>query len=258
MYLRELSPRLMAAIRAGSIHLLCSLGVAILSGILVFGVWYPYPYREMAGGRELFFLVVLVDVICGPLLTIILFNPKKPQKELWCDLGMVIMIQLTAFGYGVHTAWLARPVFLVQEVDRFKVIAMPELVESAVNGIPTALQPHWTKGPIPVAIREPKDSAERTSVLFDSIQGGRDYAERAEFYLPYEGNSALKSLNRAKPLAVFIKKQPTQEKAAYVLANKKNTEISELAYLPIRARYDWIAVLNKKGEIIGFLEGDGF
>lgn len=258
MYLKKYSPRLLAAVQAGCVHLLCSLGIVILAGILVFGIWYPYPYREMAGGRELFLLVILVDIICGPLLTIILYNPQKPQKELWRDLGLVATVQLIALSYGMHTAWLARPVFLVQEVDRFKVIAMPELIEAAVAEIPLALQPHWTKGPIPVAIREPKNSAERTTVLFDSIQGGRDYAERAEFYLPYEGEAALKSLRRAKPLTTFIKKQPTQEKAAHDLAAQKNLEISELTYLPIRARYDWIAVLNNRGEILGFLEGDGF
>jgi hypothetical protein len=31
-----------------------------------------------------------------------------------------------------------------------------------------------------------------------------------------------------------------------------------LRYLPIIARQDWIAVLNTKGEIVGYIQGDGF
>ena len=87
---------------------------------------------------------------------------------------------------------------------------------------------------------------------------GRDYAERPEFYLPYEGEAALKSLNRAKPLAVFLQKQPTQEKAARELIAEKRLEMDQLHYLPVVGRQDWVAVLDAQGQIQGFLKGDGF
>ena len=38
--------------KAGSIHLGISLMIATLAALLVFGLWYPYPYRETSGGRE--------------------------------------------------------------------------------------------------------------------------------------------------------------------------------------------------------------
>ena len=41
-------------LRAAGIHLGLSLLVAALAAALVFGVWYPYPYREISGGRALF------------------------------------------------------------------------------------------------------------------------------------------------------------------------------------------------------------
>ena len=250
--------RFHAAARAALIHLFCSLGVALLAAALVFGLWYPYPYRELSGGRELFLLVVGVDVVCGPLLTLVLFNPAKPRAELWRDLGLVALIQLGALGYGLHTVWQARPLFLVLETDRFKVEAAPDLDSAAVAALPAALQPRWTSGPMTVAIREPKDAQERKTVLFESVQGGRDYAERPEFYLPYEGAAALKSLQRAKPLAVFLQKQPTQESAAKTLAAEKGADLAQWLYLPVVGRQDWVAVLDKQGQIQGFLKGDGF
>ena len=250
--------RFATAIKSSLIHLTCSLFVAILAAVLVFGLWYPFPYRELAGGRELFIIVMAVDVICGPLLTLVLFNPSKPRAELIRDLGLVAIIQLTALGYGIWTVWQARPLFLVQEIDRFKVIAAPDLEGVDVTKMLPSLRSGLISGPKVVAIRAPKDQAEREAVLIESIQGGRDYAQRPEFYLPYEGDSASKSLNRAKRLAVFLEKRPEQMDEAVKLATQRRADITQWMYLPVVARQDWVAVLNQQGQIQGFLKGDGF
>lgn len=254
----HLKPRLRSAIKASVIHLCFSLLVAAAAAALVFGLWYPYPYRELAGGRELFILVVAVDVVCGPLLTLVLFNPTKPKLELWRDLALVTMIQLAALVYGVHAVWQSRPLFLAQEVDRFKVIAAPLLDPVALGALPSSMRPSLFDRPMVVAIREPKDKQERDKVMFESIQGGRDYAERPEFYIPYDGANALKSLKRAKPLTVFLEKRPDQLTAAKKLAAENNADVSQWMYLPVVARQDWVAVLDKQGQIQGFLKGDGF
>ncbi|MDB5779069.1 MAG: FimB [Polaromonas sp.] len=148
--------------------------------------------------------------------------------------------------------------FLVLEVDRFKVVLSYDLDNQAVAALPTGLQPGKLSGPVTVAIRPAVDTEERNKVLFASIEGGRDYAERPEFYLPYEGEAALKSLKRAKPLTVFLQKQPGQQEAARKLALEKGVNLKEWFYLPVIARQDWVAVLDKQGQIQGFLRGDGF
>ena len=260
MPLNPISPstRIYSAIRASLAHLLLSLLVAGLAGVLVFLVWYPAPYQNLSGGRELFWLVIVVDVICGPLLTAVLFNPAKPQRELLRDLTMVVIIQIGALGYGLQTVWAARPLFLVLEIDRFKVLGLPDLPGLSLSEITPAIRPSFFSGPVAVAIRDPKDEKERQTVLFESLQGGRDYAERPEFYLPYKGTALLMSLKRAKPISVFLEKQPSQQAAAKELAAKKDADIAQWLYLPVMAREDWVAVLDNQGQIQGFLKGDGF
>jgi hypothetical protein len=250
--------RIHSAFKASFIHLGLSVLVVALAASLVFGIWYPYPYRELAGGRELFLLIVGVDVICGPVLTFVLFNPAKPRAELWRDLSLVSLIQIGALMYGIHAVWQARPLFLVQEIDRFKVVSLVDLDSYALVALSQTLKPAVFSGPQTVAIRSAKDDQEREKILFESIQGGRDYAERPEFYLPYEGENALKSLKRAKSLSVFLEKQPGQSKAARKLAADKKADITQWMYLPVIARQDWVAVLDKQGQIQGFLKGDGF
>ena len=251
-------PRYRAALTAAGIHFVCTAAVAGLAAGLVFGMWYPFPYRELAGGKELFLLVVAVDVICGPLLTAVLFNPSKSRAELWRDLGLVAMIQLAALGYGLHTVWQARPLFLAHEVDRFVVIAAVDVDSAALAALSPDLKPGWTSGPVVIALRDPIDSNERNKVLMESAMGARDYSARPEFYLPYNDANALRSLKRAKPLAVFLQKHPTQQAAATRLASKKGADIAQWLYLPVMARQDWVAVLDKQGQIQGFLKGDGF
>jgi len=250
--------RLQAALRATGLHFLGSVLVAALAAGLVFGVWYPTAFAYLAGGRELFLLVVSVDVVCGPLLTLVLFNTAKPRAELLRDIGLVVLIQLTALGYGVWTVWMARPLYLVQEVDRFRVIAAPDIEVQALLKLPAELQPHLLSGPMTVGIRPPKDEQERLTVMMESAVGGRDYSQRPNFYVPYSGEVALRSLKRAKPLAVFLAKHPDQTEAANTLAYDKKADMQQWLYLPAVGRQDWIAVLDQQGAIQGFLKGDGF
>lgn len=250
--------RFHAAVKASVLHFACSAAVAAMAAGLVFGLWYPFPYRELSGGRELFLLVVMVDAVCGPLLTAVLFNPRKPRAELLRDLGMVALIQLGALGYGLWTGWEARPLFLVQEVDRFKVVNAPALEETALQALDGRLRPKFWDGPKVVAIRKPKDDAEKNMVMFSALNGGRDYGERPDFYIPYTGDAALQSLQKAIPLAPFLEQHPEHGDSAKKIAVAAGIPLEKLVYLPVVGRQDWIAVLNEKAAIVGFLKGDGF
>ena len=250
--------RYRVAAKATLFHALCSLLVALAAAWIVFGIWYAYPYRELAGGRELFLLVVFVDVVCGPLLTFVLFNPRKSRKELVLDLGLVMLIQLAALGYGMWTVWQARPLYLVYEVDRFKVISAVNVDASELKRLPPNLAPQIWSGAKLVGMRPARNAEESNKVLFEAATGGRDYAERPEFYVPYGNESVAQSLKHFKPLSDFLKKRPDQTSAAQQLATQKNVDLSQLMYVPVIARQDWIAVLDKQGQIQGFLKGDGF
>ena len=250
--------RLRKALSAALIHLLISLFVGGLVALLIFLVWYPYPYQNLSGAGKLLFLVIAIDIVCGPLLTLIIFNPAKPKKELWRDMTLVVIIQLAALGYGLWTVWQARPLYLVHEIDRFKVISLPAIDESAFAVLPDELKPKLWAGPLVVGIRAPKNSQEREIVMFESTQGGRDYGERPEFYIPYTPEVAVKAFISAKPLAAFLQKHPTQQAAANKIGMDKGFNILEARYVPVIARQDWVAVVDKQGTIQGFLKGDGF
>lgn len=236
--------------------------VAALAAALVFLLWYPHPYGLLSGGLHLFLILVSVDVVCGPLLTLVLFNPRKPRRELFTDMGLVVLIQLAALGYGLHTVYEARPLFLVHEVDRFRVIALPDYgdvdVSEAIARLDAPLRPHPFKGPVVVGIRDPKDAKERQDVMFESMAGGRDYAQRPEFYVPYDAAYQTKALARAKSLNAFLSHFPEAAIDAADLLKKRGVQVEDAQFLPVLHKQEWVAVLDKSAHILGFLPGDGF
>jgi len=243
------------ALRAMGWHFSGSLLVALIIAAVVFGAWFPYPYRQLAGGTELFYLIMGVDLVCGPLLTLVLFSPAKPKRELVVDLSLVVSLQLGALIYGVWTVHEARPLYLVHEVDRFKVISLPDIDVHELVKLPKSLQPQLFKGPQTTDLKEASNE-ERQKVMLESIQGGRDFGERPSFYVPYDAAQAAKAYAKAKPIADFVKKYPNKQTEVNKLQIGSASE--PLRYLPVIARQDWIAVLNPKGEIVGYIEGDGF
>ena len=253
-----LATRLRESLPVAALHMLVSALLAATLAAVIFQVWYRPPYDALAGGRLLFLLLVGVDVVCGPLLTLLLFTRSKTRKQLLTDAVMILALQATALAYGVSTAWNARPVYLVAEVDRFKVITWEEIHHADFSSLPSDLRPGVWKSPTVVALRPPASIEEKNKVLFESLQTGRDYAERPEFYIPYNAETAATVLGRAREATALLKSYPQHHSWLEAYARAQKRPLSDIRYLPVMAREDWVAIVTPKGQITQFLKGDGF
>lgn len=247
-----------ARLYAFAFHFCVSLLIALLVSMLIFGIWFPYPFRQISGGNRLFGMLMLVHFLIGPVLIWLIFDVRKPTNELKRDVAVIGIIQLLALAYGLWSVHQMRPLFLVHEVDRFKVIAQPDVAPGSLAQLSPDLRPQMLSGPRIVAIRDPLNDQERDKVLFEALQGGRDYAERPEFYLPFGADAARKSISNAKPLATFLERYPEQLNKFTTLSQSGGSDHQKWFTLPVVAREDWVAVLNERGEVRGFLRGDGF
>jgi len=258
----NLSLRLREASPAALVHLLLSCLVAAIAALLVWGVWFPFPYADLSGGRELFLLVVGVDIVCGPLLTLVVFNRMKPRAELVRDLGLIASLQLGALLYGLLTVFEVRPLYLVHEVDRFRVITHADYlgvdVSRDIEALDPTLQPALFGGPRLVGTRRAKDMVEHTEVLLQAMSGGRDISQRPNFYVAYSPAYAQAVTQRAHPIQLFTERFPAV--APQVADVLKNTQVrlEDALFLPVAHRQDWIAILDRQGTILGFVPGDGF
>ena len=132
---------LASRLKAAGIHLGISALIAGMAAALVFGLWYPWPYRSASGGQALFLLIMSVDLVLGPALTFVVFNRSKTKSHLVRDLAVIATLQLAGLAYGLYTVYLARPVAVVFEVDRFRVVSAVEVRhEELPQALPALLQ----------------------------------------------------------------------------------------------------------------------
>lgn len=223
---------------------------------MVFGVWYPGAYRLLAGGRELFLLVMSVDVIIGPLLTFAVFSVAKPEIELKRDLAIIGAIQLAALVYGLHTVYEARPIAMVFEVDRFKLVTASSV---SLDDLPKAAPPYRTlplAGPQLLGTRRPQQGDERNDALFKGV-AGVDIGERPLFWQPY-AMSRANAVARSRPLATLKTRYPNAVADIDARVADMSSDTSAPRFLPVVARGDWVAVIDQTGNVLGYLPYDGF
>lgn len=244
-------------LRAAVVHLLLSLAVAALAALLVFAVWYPMPYRQISGGRDLFLLVVAVDVAIGPLITLAVFDRRKPRAELVRDMAVVAALQLAALGYGLFTVAQARPAVVALEGDRLRVVRAIDLAGADFSGAPPALaRLSWT-GPQLLATRRP-DASERLDAI-DRGLAGEDVGMRPKFWLPPEQTGAALA-RAAKPFGPLLQRQPARAAEVREAIAATGLPAEQVGYLPLLARQtDWSALVDRRsGAVVGFVNIDGF
>ncbi|HVZ47071.1 MAG TPA: TfpX/TfpZ family type IV pilin accessory protein [Ramlibacter sp.] len=245
-------------LRAATIHLGLSIGVALLAALLVFIEWYPYPYREISGGRELFILLTSVDVVIGPLITFAIFNRAKPWRELKRDLAIVGVLQLSALIYGLHTVYLARPVHLVFEIDRFRVVAAADIPEDALSKTPPGVDALPLFGPTLLAVRPFRDSVERSDFTFIAVRGISLSAQPA-LWEPYD-NARDRVKTAARPLEALTKRFPQRSAQIDALLASAGRGGKPTVWLPLAGRKTfWTVFIDPAtAEPVAFMPLDSF
>lgn len=230
-------------LRASAIHLGLSLAVALLAALLVFGMWYPYPYRQISGGRDLFLLVVTVDVILGPLITLVVFNRAKPWSELRRDLALVALTQLAALSYGLWAVSVARPVHLVFEIDRFRVVHAIDIPTELLPKAPPGIEALPLTGPTLLSLRPFRDNQESMDATLAALQGV-PLAARPDLWQPY-ASAVPQILQAAHPVTAL--KVRFANRAAEIdrtLADAGRSA-ENMVYLPLAGRKSvWTVFLD--------------
>ncbi len=229
---REHSLLSISKLHAFVIHLSGSALVVGALCALVFFIWYPAPYFAAKGASSVLRVLVGVDLILGPLLTLILFRPRKPG--LLFDLSIIATIQLVAFLYGGTVIYQERPYYSVFAVDRFEVLAYKDVDSSMIEYEELRQKPFI--GPILAVASLPEDSEVFQRLLQEVLFEGRpDIERRPEFWSPYASRSA-DVIARARGLAELLERKPEARTEISRLTNTLDASIDSLAYVPLVGR----------------------
>ncbi len=93
-------------------HLGISFIILLILMYLIFYRWYPHDLFYTSGGWHGTKIVFLIDMILGPMLTLIVTNSSKKNSELIRDLCFCAIVQITALGYGISLLVNTKPTVL--------------------------------------------------------------------------------------------------------------------------------------------------
>lgn len=245
-------------LRAFGIHMAVSALVAALSALVVFRLWYPSPLEALSGGRNLYVLVLVVDVVLGPLMTLAVFDTKKSRRELLADLIVIACLQMAALAYGLHTVVAARPVHVVFEYDRFRVLHASDIPEELVKTAPRDIDTFPLTGPTWISLR-PLTAAEKFDYTIQALNGVAVSAV-PRLWQPYdEGRERI--LAAARPAKFLLTRFPDQAGKIQTSVNKTGYLVEQLTTLPLLGRSGkaWTALLDARtAKPVGFLDIDSF
>jgi hypothetical protein len=228
--------RLIAArLCASAVHLAISATVALLLVMVVTQVWYPSPFFGLDNGRDIFLLMIGCDITLGPLLTLIVFNIRKPRAALVRDLAIIGTVQLAALLYGVSALLKVRPAYIVYNVGRFNVPVANELVAGTEEGASAkSVGAPWF-GPVLVGALLPPQTEERNRLLFSAVGGRGDVFQMPRYFVPYaEVKSDVAAHARsADALARDLQLDPARVRAAVAGYASRGASVG---YLPLVIR----------------------
>lgn len=254
------STRVASAARAAGLHLGVSLVIAILVASLVFGVWYRPPFQELTSGAQLFLLLMVVDVVCGPVLTLVLFNPAKSKAKWRLDLGLIVLTQLIALAYGLSQVASARPVFVALEGDRFRLVQAFDVDTGRLPEAPENLRHLSWSGPKLIGVRLAKSSDADFAESVKLASQGFHPAFRPSRWVDFS-TQVPDLIARLQPIEALKKKNGDKVHLIDQVLQKAGVTEEETGYLPLvlDVTTDWVVVVRRSnGEPLQYLHLDGW
>ena len=232
--------------QAFAIHLLISSAVLGLFLAFVFLVWYPHPFFILEGLVQIVWVLVGVDIVLGPALTLVVFKTGKPGLKR--DLSIIAAIQIFGFIYGAHTFYIERPAFAVfYDSDFFEVILASEMKD--LGKLDPALGHSKIGGPTLVFVEAPTGIDELKKILEEMKKGAPPIHLRAEFYRPLKGYIHTKF--RLSRDLDKLEKIPANKTVIAQFKSEYSERVDGFVYFPVAGKVtSRLLVIDRKSEMV--------
>ncbi len=232
--------------RLGAFATHLGISAMVLAVILyfVFFHWYPDFFFTSDGGGQGLKIVLLVDLVLGPVLTLVVFDRKKP--ELKRDLATIATIQAVCLAAGVYVVWSERPLALVFVDGMFHSVSTDDYGQQVPDLDPLP-------GPYPkrVFVDIPEDIVAQSELRRQAWRSGRPLSVEHALYRPYEDLES--KFSEAFDLDLLKR---NDHNGAFDRWKAKHGAPSDYAFFPFGARYgfQFLGVNRLNGRIEDILD----
>lgn len=241
------------------LHLLATLLVGGGLVVIALQYWFPLGLGQLAGGLRLLLLFAVALLVCGPVLTALLYRSTKTRRALLVDAFLIAFLQGTALVYGLYALAQARPLALVFETDRFRLVTYADIPVQALPSLKPWTNP-WSLGRFVMAGIRSAESEQERAQRFDDMMADISPSQRPIYWRDL-GDSMNEIRRRARPLADLHNAYPNQRQTIDLAVSKERRAEQELVWLPLVSRYslEWVVLLDANTfEPVGVLPLDGF
>jgi hypothetical protein len=170
-------------------HLTCSVMVlTLVLGGLYLG-WYQWPGWYLTNALRVAPILASVDLVLGPLCTLLIANQAKSRKVLARDISIIATVQLAALIYGVSTLWNGRPLYYTFSEDRLQLVQAQDLDPDEValgRKQNPQFAPHWYSLPRWVWAPLPQDANAKEQIIESAVGGGNDVIQMPRYFQAWE------------------------------------------------------------------------
>ena len=222
---------------ASALHLALSLLVFLSLVAVMYFYWFPGELFFMDGGYEGIKLVAMVDLVLGPLLTLLLFKRGKPS--LVFDLSVVACLQIAALAYGFYATYNQRIVAYVYAENKFNTLTIAEHRESnerlIAKGVdPVKVEEFGDQFPVSVYTRafDKETYGKYLESIFNDFPAAR---ERSDQYLDLRQHHDALAQRQLTPQDLETAGKMELIKS---LIASKDYAIEDVEFYPLKARYE--------------------
>ena len=241
-------------------HMAWTVLVLLIVAALVFGLWFPRPFDQVAHGRQLFGLLVLSMLMSGPLLTLLLYRPGKPRYQWRVDVVLIALLQLVVLGFGLYQLVQSRPVVVAFEGDRFRLVQAGSISLGQLDQAPPELAQLDYGGPRWLGVQLLANTDPQFAKSVQLAMLGLHPAHRPERWRSYAGQQvqvqqALQPLN-----ALRVLHPGAGDQIDLAIANTGLPEAS-LGFVPLMHENssDWVVLVQRiDAAPVGFVPLSGW
>ena len=226
----------MSRFKAFSIHFAISLIIFLILLYFILIQWYPEPLFSNDGGWRVIRIIIGVDLILGPFLTLIVFKAGKPGLKF--DLTMIALIQAVALSWGVWTTYNERPAAIIYTLDFFTPVPAYQLKE--VGMTPAMLKKFGESWPVVIYSDIPKEKL--SEVLSKAMRSGKPLYLATEYYKKFSNEQANILKENSMNLEKYVEDKPKLKKR-YQRALLSNEAKKNISYLALHSREKWVTTI---------------
>lgn len=216
-------------------HLGFSLLVFITVLYFIVFHWYPQPFFSTDGGWQGVQLLTTVDIVLGPVLTLIIFKPGK--KGLKTDIVIIATIQFLALFSGLYVIHNERPVAKVFQDGNFYIVTGYDMTERNISL--KDLEQYRIAGAITIYLDLPDDHQKFGELLRKSVKTKELLYLNTKLYKKLDAKNIKKMRRFSIDIERYITDKYGKEKLGILnnFLKKHNAKVDDFLYIGIHSRY---------------------